>query len=60
MHIYNSYIRNGDHFILLIKTGMAHKQDCCHKLPLILLKMFGVEIKTRSKLMVAAKWWLFF
>ena len=31
MHFRRSYTRNGDHYILLIMTGNAHKESC-HKL----------------------------
>ena len=54
MHFQNSSPQNCDHHILLIMTGIAHKESC-HKLCLILK---GEGIETQSKLMVAAKWWL--
>ena len=58
MHIYNSWIRNGDRLVLLTKTGIAHKESC-HKLPLIPLESVRVRNFTQSKLMVAIKCWLF-
>ena len=42
MHFHNS-TRNCDHHILLVMTGMAHKESC-HKLLLILVKEQGVYI----------------
>ena len=34
-HFQNSCARNGDHLILLIKTGNTHKKEYCHTLSII-------------------------
>ena len=48
--------------IILISQSrlvMLTKKERCNKLLLLLLKSVGGGIETQSKVMVAAKWWLF-
>ena len=54
----NSSTPNGDHLILLIEIGSAHKERMFHKLSLLRLKSVREGLK-QLKMMMAAKWWLF-
>ena len=54
MHFHNSCARNCGHHILLITTGIAHKESC-HKLLLILVreqKLYIIKTICNGKMVV--------
>ena len=58
--LHNSCARYGNHLILLIKIGNGHKEKMLsHSIFNSFKKCEGVGIEIQSKLMVAAKLWLF-
>ena len=59
LHFHNSCTRNGDHLILSIKTGNAHKQIMLPQTIINTFKKCKEEgIEAQSIMMVAAKWWV--
>ena len=60
MYNHNSCACNGDCLILLTKTGNIHKERILPQTTIDTSEKCKEDgIKTQSKLMVAAKWWLF-
>ena len=58
MHIHNCCTRNGEHLVLFIKTGDAHKEIILLPTTVNTFKKYdGGGIETRSKIIVAAKEW---
>ena len=55
MHLCNFHARNGDHLILLIKTGNAHEEKMLPQTVISIYKKCEGGIETQTKMMMAAK-----
>ena len=60
MHFRNSFTRNSNHLIFLIKAGNALEERMLSQTIINTFKSSKRDgFETETKVMVAAKWWLF-